>query len=464
MLRQVEIQQGRLAGLAAEDPAVTVFRAVPFAAPPVGELRWRAPRPAPSWDGVRESFDFAPIAMQPMSSPQDFYGREWQVDPDTPMSEDCLYLNIWTPSLRGNGIDARIEGGDGRGLPVMVWIHGGGFQTGTPAEKEFNGEHLARLGVVVVSIAYRLNTFGFLAHPDTENEAGEGEPCANFGFLDQRMGIRWVRDNIAAFGGNPDNITVFGQSAGAASTLAQSCSPMNKGLFQRAIMQSGGGIGLFNRNIWSLGDSQRNATRFFSELGVGSLRAARSIPANELLQAAIELPACEWSGQHVDWPPLANWLPCVDGRFITGQYRQTLTSGRCVPQDLLVGNTTGEFLQADSNGVIYPAGEHGNLEMIDAWLAGGGKPAYRYRFDVAMPGDDAGAFHSSDLWFTFATLQSCWRPFEGWHFDLARHMSRCWTRFAATGDPNGADCPRWVPCMLSGEDGYMNFGRSLGMR
>lgn len=109
-------------GLAAEDPAVTVFRAVPFAAAPVGELRWRAPRPAPLWDGVRESFDFAPVAMQPMSNPQDFYGREWQVDPDTPMSEDCLYLNVWTPSLRGNGVGARIEGGDGRGLPVMVWI------------------------------------------------------------------------------------------------------------------------------------------------------------------------------------------------------------------------------------------------------------------------------------------------------------------------------------------------------
>ena len=217
MRRQVMIRQGCVDGFSDADPVITVFRGIPYAKPPVDELRWREPQPAEAWDGVLEAGDFAPMPMQPLPGSDEFYGREWQIDADTPMAEDCLYLNIWTPALRGCGSGSEIRTDsrcDGHGLPVMVWLYGGAFQTGSTCEKEFNGEQLARQGVVVVSIAYRLNVFGFFAHAMLEKEAVDGRPCANFGFLDQRMGIQWVKDNIALFGGDPANITVFGQSAG----------------------------------------------------------------------------------------------------------------------------------------------------------------------------------------------------------------------------------------------------------
>ena len=235
MKRQVIVAQGTVEGLAAEDQGITVFRGVPFAQPPVGSLRWRAPQPALPWDGVLQAFDFGPTAMQPTpGASDDFYDREWGTDPAVPMSEDCLYLNIWTPALRGYGADSMVAS---EKLPVMVWIYGGAYQCGGTFEKEFDGTHLAANGVVVVSVAYRLNAFGFMTHPLLHEEAverGDGEPYANFGFLDQRAGIQWVKENIAKFGGDPENITVFGQSAGAASVLAQICSPMNHGLFSES--------------------------------------------------------------------------------------------------------------------------------------------------------------------------------------------------------------------------------------
>lgn len=187
MRRQVMIRQGCVDGFSDADPVITVFRGIPYAKPPVDELRWREPQPAEAWDGVLEAGDFAPMPMRPLPGSDEFYGREWQIDADTPMAEDCLYLNIWTPALRGCGSGSEIRTDsrcDGHGLPVMVWLYGGAFQTGSTCEKEFNGEQLARQGVVVVSIAYRLNVFGFFAHAMLEKEAVDGRPCANFGFLD----------------------------------------------------------------------------------------------------------------------------------------------------------------------------------------------------------------------------------------------------------------------------------------
>ena len=187
MKRQVIVAQGTVEGLAAEDQGITVFRGVPFAQPPVGGLRWRAPQPALPWDGVLQAFDFGPTAMQPTpGASDDFYDREWGTDPAVPMSEDCLYLNIWTPALRGYGADSMVAS---EKLPVMVWIYGGAYQCGGTCEKEFDGTRLAANGVVVVSVAYRLNAFGFMTHPLLHEEAverGDGEPYANFGFLDQR--------------------------------------------------------------------------------------------------------------------------------------------------------------------------------------------------------------------------------------------------------------------------------------
>lgn len=384
------------------------------------------------------------------------------------MSEDCLYLNIWTPALRGYGADSMVAS---EKLPVMVWIYGGAYQCGGTFEKEFDGTHLAANGVVVVSVAYRLNAFGFMTHPLLHEEAverGDGEPYANFGFLDQRAGIQWVKENIAKFGGDPENITVFGQSAGAASVLAQICSPMNHGLFQKAIMQSGAGLGYFNARQDTLEHAQANGIRLFEALGVSTLEQARAIPARTVLEAAESLSVPPDSGREDDWSMIVNWVPCVDGLFLPDQEERIVEGCKANNVDMLVGNTTNEFIASTEDGKPVHVGQLGNLTLIRKWTASGGTAPYYYHFDVAMPGDDAGAFHSSDLWFSFGSLAKCWRPFVGWHYDLARRMGLYWTNFAANGDPNGTDrdgtpLPVWDPC-IGEECPAMHLCQEPGMR
>ena len=224
MLRITKTENGMVRGLPAADPRITVFKGIPFAAPPTGELRWRAPQPAADWKGVRACLEFMPIAMQriPGEDPQAFYAKEWHVEPEVAMDEDCLYLNIWTNAKTGN-----------EKMPVMVWIYGGGLMEGYPYEMEFDGERIARRGVILVSVNYRLNVFGFLTHPEIIKKSPDGF-VANWGYLDQKAGIDWVRRNIANFGGDPNNITIFGQSAGGGSVLAHINSPHG----QRCLCQS----------------------------------------------------------------------------------------------------------------------------------------------------------------------------------------------------------------------------------
>ena len=227
MLRTARTENGLVKGLPAADPRITSFKGIPFAAAPVGENRWRAPQPAADYKGVYEAFQFAPISLQaPIKADEThLYDREWHVDPDTPMAEDCLYLNIWTPAKSAD-----------EKLPVLVWYFGGGFQVGYTSEMEFDGERLARRGIVVVTINYRLNVFGFLAHPEVTKENPEAP--TTFGLLDQQFATAWVKRNIQGFGGDPETITIGGQSAGGMSVLCQMAQPENEGLFQRGIIQS----------------------------------------------------------------------------------------------------------------------------------------------------------------------------------------------------------------------------------
>ena len=233
MLRVTRTENGAVRGLPAADPLITVYKGIPFAAPPVGKNRWRVPQPAEDWNGVRDCYTFAPAALQqiPGVDFENMYVKEfWSAG--FAMSEDCLYLNVWTPA---RSADER--------LPVMVWIHGGGMQCGYTFEPEFDGTQIARRGVVFVSIPYRVSALGFLAHPELTAETG-GVGCTNFGLYDQKAALDWVKRNIAAFGGDPDNITIFGQSAGGRSVLFQLTTPLNApGTFHRAVNQSGGGIG-----------------------------------------------------------------------------------------------------------------------------------------------------------------------------------------------------------------------------
>lgn len=465
MLRKVTVENGKLEGIPAADPRITAFKGIPFAAPPIGELRWRAPQPAKDWDGVLKAYTFGPIAMQdtPGHDPNNIYTREWHVDSDILMGEDCLQLNVWTPA---KSADER--------LPVMVWIYGGGLHEGYPAEMEFDGERLARRGVILVSINYRVNAFGFMAHPEITAE--EPEKATNFGHWDQKAGIEWVKRNIAAFGGDPGNITVFGQSAGGGSTIIQLASPLNKGLFQKAIVHSGGGLIPPGLNSPTLKEAEKTGERFFEYLGVKSLSEAREIDAKTILKKWLEFSKSGRIGS------------VIDGTLIPEMPAYAIAENRRNDVLVMMGNTVNEFPvkpkasnpeefeeyarqkygdKADTYLEICKKGaksfeemlkngsynrfEIGNILWGDANCRLKAPKMYYYNFNPEIPGwDNPGSFHSSELWFVFETLAKCWRPFTGKHYDLARQMCNYWTNFAKTGDPNGPDAdgtpmPEWTP-------------------
>ncbi len=464
MLRKVLTESGWVEGIPAADPRVTAFKGIPFAAPATGANRWRAPQPAEKWAGVRDCSRFGPIAMQeiPGEDPDDIYTREWHVDSSVPMSEDCLQLNIWTNAKSSEDK-----------LPVMIWFYGGGLMVGYPSEMEMDGERIARRGVILVSVNYRVNVFGFLAHPEITAE----DPLqpANFGHLDQRAGIEWVRRNIAAFGGDPENITIFGQSAGGGSCLIQVCSPRNKGLFRRAILHSSGGLLPPSSLSLHMAEAEAQGEKLFEALGVKTLAEARQIDAKTIWNTAVG------SGSF-------NWGSVIGDPFLPDTPHDIICRGEQNTMDLIIGNTGDEFILSPAakteaeleayarrkfgscaeeylailrkgastaeemrKNAAYNNFELGNLLWLDL---NAGKPVnkmYFYRFDPEIPGwDDSGAFHSSDLWFAFETLAKCWRPFTGKHYDLARQMCNYWTNFARSGDPNGPDAdgspmPEWLP-------------------
>ena len=472
MLRKVTVENGVVEGLPAADPRITSFKGIPYAAPPVGENRWRAPQPDKNWEGVRKAYKFAPISMQhvPGEDPDNLYSREWNVDTSIEMSEDCLMLNVWTPARKAD-----------EKLPVFVWYFGGGLREGNTAEMEFDGERIARRGIVVVTVNYRLNVFGFFAHPEITAEAPDFP--ANFGYLDQRFATLWVKRNIAAFGGDPDNITIGGQSAGGGSVCAQLTSPQNEGLFRRAIIQSGIMAGVYNTFFpgakRTFADAEEQGVKFFDFLGVKTLEEARAIDAVTLRDKCEEFKG--WFGT------------TSDGVFQTGEATDNMMRGKRYPVPLMITRTMDEFASGlmantkeefeekakaifgDQAGTFLRicTGEVGEkvkrsfvngLEIaVNALVRqqkelGPDTPVYYAVFDAEIPGwDNPGTFHSVDLWFYFETLAKCWRPFVGKHYDLSRKMCNYWANFIRCGDPNGSDAdgtpmPRWES--LRADDPY----------
>lgn len=465
-IRKVKVENGVVCGLPAADPRITSYKGIPFAAPPVGRNRWRAPQPCADWQGEYRAYDFAPISMQwkPVIDVNNVYTREWAVDPDIAMDEDCLYLNIWAPA------DGR------RDMPVFVWFFGGALRVGHTAEMEFDGERLARRGIVVVTVNYRVNSFGFLSHPEITAEAPEAP--ANFGFLDQQFATRWVKRNIAAFGGDPDNITIGGQSAGGMSVSAQMCYGGNEGLFKRAIIMSGmfmPAYGKIRRLSMTLEEGEEQGRRFFEYLGVKTLAEAREIDAVTLRDKTEE-----WEDKR--------WGEVIDGVFSKGDSGMWYTRPDRVKCPVMLGHTNNEFIDeppAENEAQLraFAAEEYGDraeqylslfggdmtadgirkggsvncielaIRLANEAVAGGKdpQPLYYYSFEEDIPGwDNVGAFHSVDLWFFFETLAKCWRPFTGRHYDLARRMCDYWAAFMRTGDPNGVDSigeplPLWTP-------------------
>src|ERR1700723_2476069 len=263
---QIRTEAGSVEGSTSTDGKVQIFKGIPYAAPPVGALRWKEPQPVASWQGVREATEFGARCMQ-----GNVFGD--MVFRDAAPSEDCLYLNVWTPKASP---DAK--------LPVMVWIYGGGFQAGATSEPRQDGEHLAHKGVVVVSMNYRLGIFGFFSHPALTKESPH-HASGNYGLQDQAAALQWVRKNIAAFGGDPENLTIFGESAGSISVSALMVSPLSKGLIHRAIGESGA---LFGRkqNPRPLADSERDGAKFAQSIGADTLEKLRAMTSQQTLEAA----------------------------------------------------------------------------------------------------------------------------------------------------------------------------------
>ena len=440
MLREVKVENGIVRGVASADPRVTSFKGIPYAAPPVGKNRWRAPQPAADWEGVLLCQEFAPISMQDQPGVgEDVYCKEWHVDPDIPMDEDCLYLNVWTPAKSAD-----------EKLPVLVWYFGGAFQWGYTAEMEFDGERLARRGIVVVSVNYRLAVMGFLAHPEITKENPDAP--ANFGLLDQKAGLNWVYRNIAAFGGDPEKITIAGQSAGGGSTMQQLTCPDNKDIVKGAVILSGmidmdGQTGdIFNP--LTLEEAEKNGEAFFDFIGVKSLEEARAIDAAKIRDLYGEYSPMNFAP---DSPPdlSKKMFPIIDGKTYLGNPRRLIEEGKYPDVPVITGYTSDEFTFGGVN-VVEKSVKSSVSKAIECGKAEGkDRRFYCYCFDPSIPGEDnPGTFHSVDLWFWFESIQKCWRPFKGKHFDLARQMCNYFANFVKTGDPNGLDAdgtemPRW---------------------
>lgn len=465
-------EQGMVEGLHSRNPEISVFKGIPFAAPPVGDLRWAAPQPPVPWEGVFRAWKFGAIPSQNTDAGP-FYTREFYRC-QKEMDEDGLFLNIWTGA----------EDASAR-LPVMVWIHGGGFRSGYSHEITFDGDALAKEGVVLVTIEYRLGCFGFLAHPDLS--------ATNFGLLDQIAALRWVQKNIASFGGDPENVTIFGQSAGAMSVQDLTVAPTAQGLFHKAILQSAGGLTSPTLSYCAAREqeeAQALGVQFLNFLGCDSIEEARNLPAETLIEREKEFVAQTGCA----------FVPTVDGALLSEDPGKAVRGGRYADIPYLVGATSFEngaktyLPPADRAAFVadvqrkFGADADAFLKLIDydadpdyAVLHGGhddvlkpgvfafadhraahGKATYVYHFTREMPGDGAGAYHSSDLWYVFGTIAHCWRDLGGVDYDLSRAMVRYWANFAKTGDPNGMGVPHWEP-YTAGNRRTMNLGETIGM-
>ncbi len=471
-MRETTIETGAVRGIACGWPSITAFYGIPYAAPPVGERRWRPPEPAKAWDGVRDCARPGPRCPQLGIGKGSFYEKEFY-PVEEPMDEDCLYLNVWTPAQNTE-----------EKLPVIFWVHGGAFMTGYGHSAHFDGEPFARQGVILVTINYRLNIFGWMVH--SELSAGSDRHVSgNYGLLDQIFALEWVRRNITAFGGDPENITIAGQSAGAMCVQALLATPLTRGMVSKAIMQSGGGITAApDMRFPTLTEAEEKAD--LSLLGVTSISEARALSWQELLQRWIPN---MYNPRLIRTPVVDGWvLPdSIDHMARAGNYRRV----PCV-----IGYTAREGIPAAPNYQIWKAlleREYGPCAGEALALFGGEAgfeaynqahftlhcraaaeawallleeqktgPAYVYCLNRQLPGDDVGPFHAADLWYVFQTLNRCWRPWEKEDYWLARACNTYWAQFAKSGVPGGERLPEWTPYTAASPQ-TMELGKNIGM-
>jgi para-nitrobenzyl esterase len=456
----VRVDQGLVSGIPGTHPEVRVYRGIPYAAPPVGDLRWKAPQPPASWQGTREAKQFG------NACPQNSYpaGSIYQAKPE-PMSEDCLYLNIWTAAKSAK-----------ERRPVMVWIHGGGFTRGSGSSSSYDGEILSRKGVVLVTINYRLGVFGFLAHPELTAESSH-HSSGNYALLDQIAALQWVKKNIAAFGGDPNRVTIFGESAGSWAVNALMASPLAKGLFHRAIGESGASFAPMR----TLAESEKTGEKLAASLGItqDTLKGLRAKSTAELLKAGSE--------QVI--------RPAVDGWVLPHDIYTIFSQGKQNDVPLLIGNNADEGTTLAPQGAMiknaayldgvhqrypstadqflktYPGGN--DEEAVSSFYAAyrdqafgwemrtwarlqtktGHSPTYLYYFTHHPPGpqgEKLRAFHALDIAYVFGTF--VWQfPWDEADHKLSDAISSYWVNFATTGNPNGQGLPKWPAYDVQGD-------------
>ncbi len=457
---RVKTDKGEIAGKLSDDGKVRVFLGVPYAAPPVGPLRWKPPEPAERWKDVRRAQSYGLHCMQVnLFADMKFH--------DAGESEDCLSLNVWTPK----------DVAAGSKLPVMVWIYGGGFAAGSTSEARQDGEAFAHKGVVLVSMNYRLNIFGFLATAALAAESPQ-HAAGNYGLMDQAAALQWVKRNAAAFGGDPNNITLFGESAGSASVSAQMASPMAKDTLAHAIGESGGAFFRTGLVFDSLAVTEKRDEAFAQDaMGKSTLPELRAMPAEALVKAvegqkgtAVRFgpnvdglflpepaPAIYAAGKQAHIPLLAGWVRDEGGppsdAVTLSSYRETAgkTWGPRANNFLRVYRA-GTDTEARRSAADYEADHFiafSTWEWVEAQVKTGGAPVYRFHFEQPSPGGryhpaSSGVFHSSEIEYVFGNLPA--RPGAPWteaDHTLSEQMQSYWVNFAKTGNPNAPGLPEW---------------------
>jgi len=458
----VKVEEGLLQGTRKGN--LTVYKGIPFAAPPTGDLRWRAPQPAAKWDGVKQALEFGPSPIQGESGP----GK----------SEDCLYLNVWTPAKAATDK-----------VPVLVWIYGGGFAFGSTSEPVYDGEALANKGVVLVSIAYRVGTLGFLAHPELSAE-NSAHVSGNYGLLDMIAGLTWIQKNISAFGGDPNKVTIFGESAGGIAVSMLCASPLAKGLFHGAISQSGGSFGpprvttYPGENLKRLKDAESSGVDYAKKAGVSSLAELRKLDANKLPGG---------------WGSGSSW-PIIDGYVIPDDQYKLYEAGKYNDTPILVGYNSDEGLSftrtKDPKEYINSVNErYGKFstDLLKAYPVGestvpktardltrdaafgwhtwswarlqaktGKSKAYLYYFDQHpdyaqdSPQAGQGSPHGQEVAYVFQHLDMSKPGTSPSDVRIAEAMGTYWTNFAKYGDPNGKGMQQW-PAFSDGNPKVMHF-------
>jgi para-nitrobenzyl esterase len=409
------IEGGQIIGVQTPTKGIIEYKGIPFAAPPIGNLRWREPQPVVPWSGVKVANKFGAAAEQVTWDPKSFYGREWRASGSAPFSEDCLYLNVWTPAA----------GKKDKKLPVAMWIHGGGFREGFAYEPEMDGgKDWASRGVILVTVTYRLGVIGFFSHPLLSAESPHGV-SGNYGLMDQMAALKWIHNNIEQFGGDPNNITIFGQSAGAGSVQSLCASPLSKNLISHAISMSGGGLNDLRPGI-VLDTAQLANQKMMEYFKKTSLDEMRALSFKELTQMA--------NDYFTIVKKRIFWGPVVDGYFLKGTFTTEARAKEIADIPYMIGYTANDLM--DMTKAVK------DFCVLRAEKSS--KPTYAYLFERPLPGDTTGAFHSADLWYVFHSFSHSWRPFTSGDEALSKQIVDYWTNFAKFGNPNGKDNETWT--------------------